>query len=161
MRSRVEEERRAREPLAPPTAVHPALREQPHLGPDEVIGFGIDTDNQRPDETMQNVEDPFRDPLPSPLPEHEQQQPQTRQAEAPGTYTPIETPMEDPVVETAQAVRYSQHAPLMATPPLTILQQGTHAFIIAIQHYRATREDCIATRVSARHVCSFGRAQNL
>ena len=119
MRSRVEEERRAREPLAPPTAVHPALREQPHLGPEEVIGLGIETNHQQPDEPMQNVEDPFRDPLPSPLPEHEQQQPEMRQADAPGTFTPVETPMEDPVVETAQAVRYSQHTPLMATPPLS------------------------------------------
>lgn len=118
VRSRVEEERRAREPLAPPTAVHPALRDEPHLGPGEVVGLGIDTDQQA-DEPMQNVEDPFRDPLPSPLPEHEQQQPAMRQIEAPGTYTPIETPMEDPIVETAQAVRYSQHTPLMATPPLS------------------------------------------
>jgi hypothetical protein len=118
VRSRVAEERRAREPLAPPTAVHPALRDEPHLGPEEVIGLGIDTE-QRPDEHMQHAEDPFRDPSPSPHPEHEQQQTQMRQAEVPGTFTPIETPMEDPIVETAQAVRYSQHTPLMATPPLS------------------------------------------
>jgi hypothetical protein len=120
VRARVDEERRAREPLAPPTAVHPALREEPHLGPGEVIGLGIDTDHQKPDELMQNVENPFRDPLPSPLPEHEpQQQPEMRQIDASGNYTPLETPMEDSIVETAQAVRYSQHTPLMATPPLS------------------------------------------
>lgn len=113
VRQRVEEERRARQP----TAVHPALREQPHLGPEEVVGLGIGSHEQS-DEPMQHVEDPFRDPLPSPSPEPETQ-PEMRQLELPGAFTPVETPMEEPVVETAQAVRYSQHTPLMSTPPLS------------------------------------------
>jgi hypothetical protein len=113
VRQRVEEERRARQP----TAVHPALREEPHLGPDEVIGLGIGS-HQQSDEPMQHVEDPFRDPLPSPPPEPETQ-PEMRHLELPGAFTPLETPMEDPIVETAQAVRYSQHTPLMSTPPLS------------------------------------------
>ena len=117
VRLRVEEERRAREPLAPPTAVHPALREEPHLAPGDVIGLGIGTEQQS-DEPMQPVEDPFRDPLPSPPPEHEAQ-PEMRQLDVPGAFTPLETPMEDPIVETAQAVRYSQHTPMMASPPLS------------------------------------------
>jgi hypothetical protein len=117
VRSRVEEERRARLAVLPPTAVHPALREEPHLSPEEVVGLGIGTDQQL-DEPMQHVEDPFRDPLPSPPPEHEAQ-PEMRQLDVPGAFTPLETPMEDPIVETAQAVRYSQLSPLMATPPLS------------------------------------------
>ena len=117
VRSRVEEERRARQPLTPPTAVHPALREEPHLSPEEVIGLGIGTDQQL-EEPMQHVDDPFRDPLPSP-PLEQEANPEMRQLDVPGAFTPLETPMEDPIVETAQAVRYSQHTPLMATPPLS------------------------------------------
>lgn len=117
VRLRVEEERQARQPLTPPTAVHPALREEPHLGPEEVVGLGIGT-HQQSDEPMEHVEDPFRDPLPSPPPEHESQH-EMPQPELPAAFTPLETPMEDPIVETAQAVRYSQHTPLMATPPLS------------------------------------------
>lgn len=115
MRTRVEEERRARQPLTPPTAVHPALRGEPHLSPEEVVGLGIGA-HPDADVPMQHADDPFRDSLPSPAPEA---QPETRQLEMPGAFTPLETPMEDPVVETAQAVRYSQHIPQMATPPLS------------------------------------------
>jgi hypothetical protein len=113
VRQRIEEERRARQP----TAVHPALREEPHLGPDEVIGLGIGS-LQQPVEPTQQVGNPFRDPLPPPPPEPETQL-ETQQVELPGAFTPIETPMEDPIVGTAQAVRYSQHTPLMSTPPLS------------------------------------------
>lgn len=117
MRSRVEEERRARQPLSPPTAVHPALRDEAHLGPEEVVGLGIAA-HEEADTPMQHADNPFRDPIPSPQPELEPQ-PETRQQEMPGAFTPIETPMEDPIVETAQTVRYSQHTPLMSTPPLS------------------------------------------
>lgn len=116
LRARVEEERQARQ-LAPPTAVHPALRDEPHLNSEEVVGLGIGA-QQQSDVPMEQVEDPFRDPLPSPAPEADPYL-EMRQHGLPGAFTPIETPMEDPIVETAQAVRYSQHTPQMATPPMS------------------------------------------
>lgn len=119
-RARVEEERRARQPLTPPTAVHPALRDEPQINSDEVVGLGIgDPRKQGPAQEQQQwkaAENPFRDPLPSPAPEPRLE---TRHVDMPGAFTPIEPPVEDPIVETAQAVRYSQHNPQSATPPLS------------------------------------------
>ncbi|KAM0717597.1 hypothetical protein Q7P37_007449 [Cladosporium fusiforme] len=115
-RARVEEERRARQPLTPPTDVHPAFRGEPHLQPTEVVGLGIGQ-SQQPDSATQQqwkaTEDPFSDSLASPPPDAQPQTP----FEGHGPFTPIETPMEDPIVETAQAIRYSQHTPQQATPP--------------------------------------------
>jgi hypothetical protein len=116
LRARVEEERQARQ-NAPPTAVHPALRDEPHLDSDEVVGLGIGAHEQS-DVTMKEAENPFRDPLPSPAPESDPYL-EMRQHGLAGGITPMETPMEDPIVETAQAVRYSQHTPQMATPPMS------------------------------------------
>ena len=116
LRARVEEERQARQ-MSPPTAVHPALRDEPHLNSEEVVGLGIGA-QQQADVPMKEAEDPFRDPLPSPAPETDPYL-EMRQHGLPGAFTPMETPMEDPIVETAQAVRYSQHTPQMATPPMS------------------------------------------
>lgn len=117
-RARVEEERRARQPLTPPTDVHPALRREPHLQPSEAVGLGIGEPQQSQSMARRQamaVEDPFSDSLASPSPDAQPRTP----IEGHEPFTPMETPMEDPVVETAHAVRYSQHTPQQATPPLS------------------------------------------
>ena len=125
-RERAEEESRARDCTTPPTAIHPALRDAPpeeeKAGP---VGLGIgegqaaagardSKDGLRdtfatPDE---QPDDPFTDeaaverattPVPEQLPE------------MPGAFSPLQTPMEDPVLETAREIRMSQ----AATPPLS------------------------------------------
>lgn len=55
---------------------------------------------------------PFNDPEPSPTPAEVEDD---RLPRVPGAFTPLETPMEDPILHTAQAVRLSQ----ATTPPLS------------------------------------------
>ena len=136
---RANEEQRAQAPVAPPTAVHPALRDQPAVSEMEALGLGIGTDRTvssketevaKAHETLTaaeqetekgdadvRVEDtanPFADPLPSTVPELE------RLPSASGAFTPLETPFEDPVVHTAKEVRMSQ----TPTPPLSPARTG-------------------------------------
>ncbi|KAF2482957.1 hypothetical protein BDY17DRAFT_296550 [Neohortaea acidophila] len=113
------DEGRARDIRTPPTDIHPALRDQPSRhGEEEAVGLGIaagaavagaaqvEHDHHATAEDGPQ-EDPFADPIdedgPRPSTDHT------------GTYTPLETPLEDPVVATAQEVRMSQ----AYTPPLS------------------------------------------
>jgi hypothetical protein len=141
-RERIEQELRSRDFMATPMPVHPALRDEPVFDDDEPVGLGIaaglplaTTDEVPPGHenalptteelgtrntgTLLDygaaegvVENPFVDPLPSPAPEPHRE---PFQHELPAVYTPLPTPMEDPVLETARAVRMS-HA---STPPLS------------------------------------------
>lgn len=136
-RQRAEEEQRTRALMTPPTDVHPALREPT----EEAVGLGIGegvampltvdpeqqrerviptTEEQGTDNTGTYLNYPAQgnspeNPFTDPAPETTEPGPSS-----PGldTYTPVETPMEDPVVGTAQAVRMPQ----TATPPLSPIQ---------------------------------------
>lgn len=115
-RIRAEEQLHAHGPAAVPTAVHPALRGD--VSPaNEQVGLGIaKADEPLIDLTTDDEaapENPFVDAmeeLPPP--------PQMEESQAVGgarASTPLETPFEDAVLETAQAVRFSQ----AYTPPLS------------------------------------------
>lgn len=139
-RERAEQEVRAREMMTPPTDVHPALRDQPAVESEVPVGLGIEESTALPADERQDAmptteelgtantgtyldykplarpqQDPFADPLPSPAPENDNQR-----LHIPGAFTPVETPMEDPTVETAQAVRLSQ--PSLASSPLSPIE---------------------------------------
>ncbi len=125
---KAEEEARARDPMTPPTDIHPALRNT-HEDRTEPVGLGIEEGQATAGAAVaatavvtgvaleqdseiapadQQQEDPFADPV-----EEDVQRPSTEHM--PGTYTPSETPMEDPVLETAKEVRMSQ----ASSPPLS------------------------------------------
>ncbi|KAF2719110.1 hypothetical protein K431DRAFT_190178, partial [Polychaeton citri CBS 116435] len=126
----------------PPSDVHPALRDRPAIrnsDPDP-LGLGINSPLQSPTQEepppgssashIQTPENPFADPEsepaqtptavehPAPMHEHERG---LRHEPMPSYATPMETPMEDPILETAQAIRYS-HA---NTPPLSPINTRT------------------------------------
>ncbi|KAH9845029.1 hypothetical protein Tdes44962_MAKER06951 [Teratosphaeria destructans] len=118
--------------LTLPTAVHPALRQPPVLADSEAavlgIGTGKDADPEHghvtglPPAEQQSTADtgtylrypqqadipanPFADPSPIPSPAAESYQ-------SIGPFTPVETPAEDPIGHTPQAVRMS----ITSTPP--------------------------------------------
>lgn len=147
MRERADQEPRARAMMTPPSDVHPALRGQPVFEQEAPVGLGIEESRATPFEDQTHAtptteelgtantgtyldykelakpqQDPFADPLPSPAPEND-----TQRLDMPGAFTPVETPMEDPTVETAKAVRLSQHMSRASSPPLSPIEsrQGT------------------------------------
>lgn len=123
LRRRAEDARRAPAvPPLPPTAVHPALREKTPAEEPSTIGQAPPTPTsvkEATKEPQQNLDirqdsmavdpSPFRDPSPT----SEYSDPfklgppreDTPQSNVP---TPMETPMDDPVVGTAHEIRYSQ-----------------------------------------------------
>ncbi|KAK3712830.1 hypothetical protein LTR37_008921 [Vermiconidia calcicola] len=116
-----EEESRARDVATTPSAIHPALRDAP-LDQQAETGrldtgerqaepgaSGIDEQFLTPDE---RPEDPFTDAAAEPEPTAE------RGPVFSGGISPVQTPMEDPILETAREVRLSQ----AATPPLSPVQ---------------------------------------
>lgn len=127
-RRRAEQEETARKLATPPAAVHPAFREQTTEINSERVGLGIG-DGQaavgasRPEKQKDDVEqleeskNPFTDEAAHQLPT-----PKSEQAPAiPGAFeAEPETPFEDPVVDTARAVRLSQ----ASTPPLSPVHSG-------------------------------------
>ncbi|KAF2162579.1 hypothetical protein M409DRAFT_27201 [Zasmidium cellare ATCC 36951] len=125
----VAEQIQARGAISPPTAVHPALRNIPAEEEEEAVGLGIgkapppvepmDVERQRAPEAATNTvtpQNPFTDAaqIPAATPRTE------RPANASGTSLPMETPMEEPEVRTAQAVQYS----FANTPPLSPIYAG-------------------------------------
>ncbi|EMC91904.1 hypothetical protein BAUCODRAFT_78725 [Baudoinia panamericana UAMH 10762] len=127
------EDARIRQLMTPPPDTHPALRGELIRNEGEIVGLGeameatsVYSRDQHQDTTPENpFEDPpppFEDPRPAPLPP-----PQTAPLadleptrSIPGAFTPLESPMEDPIVSTAQAVRLSQ----TSTPPLSPIRTG-------------------------------------
>jgi hypothetical protein len=112
------EAQRIRDLTTPPTAVHPALREPSSQAPEEGVGLGIAEDQTEPDvirstekDTTQDekLEDPFTDAAAG----ERTVTPPVEQM--PGAFSPIQTPMEDPVIEEARQVQVSQ----TATPPFS------------------------------------------
>ncbi|KAK5121531.1 hypothetical protein LTR85_005364 [Meristemomyces frigidus] len=132
------------------TDVHPALRDRPDEGGADSVGLGIGsagavtagmaaidpehayahavptTEEQGTENTGTYLnypqggdipENPFEDPAPSPTPVAPQSE---RSPTIPGAFTPVETPFEDPILHTAQAVRLSQ----AHTPPLSPVRTG-------------------------------------
>lgn len=147
-KQRLEDERRAREINAPPpSAVHPAFRsktEEKLPASEATIGQAPPTPTSIKDERREekkeatyldytSQQDPFEDPEANPFNDnaHEESEhaersysPMATPAETLGG-TILETPMEDPVLETAQAIRMSQGRLSVATnsPP----QSPVHA----------------------------------
>lgn len=137
---KAEAERRANEPVPLPTAVHPALRDQPlesstedsalETGPSmqatEQMGLVNPFAEQQDLHSTGTYLDypargnipanPFEDPLPGSADADEV-------PAMPGFFTPLETPMEDPVVEFAQAVHISQ----ANSPPISPVYQTRRA----------------------------------
>ena len=128
-RQRAEEQLRAHENVPPPTDTHPAFRDQQEDG----VGLGIERDaavagaatggavavggavvvsetldQPSPVSPLDETEDPFTDAA-------EEQSPRASHDQMPGTFTPLGSPSEEPVLETAKAVRMSQ----ASTPPLS------------------------------------------
>ncbi|KAK4494551.1 hypothetical protein PRZ48_013907 [Zasmidium cellare] len=134
-RTAVAEQIQARGAISPPTAVHPALRNiQPE---EEAVGLGIGRAPPpvEPMDTRSPPQNPFTDDaqIPAITPRTE------RPANASGTSLPMETPMEEPEVRTAQAVRYS----FANTPPLSPIYAG-RATSSATQLPEAPRQRSIA-----------------
>nr|OQO16892.1 hypothetical protein B0A51_17647 [Rachicladosporium sp. CCFEE 5018] len=139
-RQRVEEETRARGLVTAPMAVHPALREENVFDDEHAVGLGIGEDHaeQAPenlhdehalstteelgtentgtllDYSVANpaVENPFADPVHS-IPEDAE--PKAIHLAMPEAFSPVQTPMEDPIVETAREMRMS----FTSTPPMS------------------------------------------
>ena len=118
---RADEERRARELITPPTAVHPALRDTTEDEKAEAVGLGIGEgqteagaphENRAAASTEEQPEDPFTDAATT---ERAERPASEQMPPMPGAFSPAQTPMEDPVLGTAQAVRMSQ----ASTPPLS------------------------------------------
>jgi len=143
LRERAEQEIRARGLMTPPSDVHPALRGQPALEPEVPVGLVIEESRALPADDRQHVlptteelgtgntgtyldyeelakppQDPFADPVPSPTVEDG-----TQRLGMPDVFTPLETPMEDPTVETAKAVRLSQLS-RASSPPHSPISRG-------------------------------------
>lgn len=120
---RAEEERRARELTTAPDSVHPALRDEKP----EAVGLGIgegyvasgadETEEPAVSGEDEQPEDPFTDAAAT---ERAETPASERLPPMPGAFSPVQTPMEDPVLETAKEVRLSQ----TATPPLSPVQSG-------------------------------------
>lgn len=114
------EEHREREVLTPPTDVHPALRDQPTVTEADIVGLGIgasgDIERSKSEQTI-TPHDPFADSVPSPQPTESELE---RELHMPGAFSPVQTPLEDPTIHTAQAVRISQ----TYTPPLSPVRAG-------------------------------------
>lgn len=141
-RTAVAEQIQARGAISPPTAVHPALRNLQSEEDTIPIGLGIgrapppvepmdiDRKETQPETVLEepstaNTGTYLNYPPEGPIP----QNPFTDAAQAPAaeqhpatsaTSLPMETPLEEPEVRTAQAVRYS-HA---STPPLSPIYAG-------------------------------------
>lgn len=122
---RAEEENRARELMTPPTDVHPALRDRPMEETAAVVGLGIG-ESQVQDQTASGAEPPKAVDEEMQTEDEQPQNPFTDDAASqperfetpppePSAFSPVQTPMEDPVLETAQAIRLSQ----TNTPPLS------------------------------------------
>ncbi|KAK4540506.1 hypothetical protein LTR36_009144 [Oleoguttula mirabilis] len=149
VRRHAEALQQARDQASTPTDVHPALRDRPAQGEADSVGLGIGAAGMATAEiaaidleqaharaiptTEQGTvntgrylnypqggdipENPFEDPAPSPAPDEPESE---RSLTMPGAFTPVETPMEDPILHTAQAVRLSQ----AHTPPLSPVRTG-------------------------------------
>lgn len=124
-RRRAEQEATERK-LTSPAAIHPALRNQPAEPEDKTAGLGIDEGHAAPgaegsDKQVGEVE-PLEEPSNPFSDDHAQQLPTPKSEELPaipGAFVAEpETPMEDPVVDTAREVRLSQ----ASTPPLSPVQ---------------------------------------
>ena len=117
-KSRAEEERRDRELTALPTAVHPALRDTAGGEDQSPVGLGIegkDVEAGASDaETRGLPENPFKDPNTELVGTPRSERILTSGA----LYSPAQIPREDPVLDTAQAVRMSQ----ASTPPVSPVQ---------------------------------------
>ena len=142
-RREAEEARRAEEArqrahqdrvTTPLTAVHPALRDAPAEKNPAAVGLGIGERQAEPgaseseekyhnaaEVSDQQPENPFTDDAmeqePTPAPE------QAPTPTPPRAISPMQTPMEDPVLETAREMRISQ----TATPPLSPVQSARGA----------------------------------
>ena len=143
-REREREREREGVPPLPPTKVHPALRDQAaeagaEIGP---VGLGVETSEAageapssegKPEQAVSDTEEPSTQRTGTYLqyePEDDKAQdpfadPEAisavggRETASPAPFeTPLATPMEDPVVATAKAVRVSQ----TSTPPLSPVQ---------------------------------------
>lgn len=167
-RSTAAEQIQARGAISPPTAVHPALREPPREEED-LVGLGIGKaappvepvvierqQNQpaSPGQVTANTgtylnyppgesipQNPFTDAAQIPAPSPPTEQPANASGTLLPTATPfvMETPMEEPEVRTAQAVRYS----FANTPPLSPIYAG-RATSSASQLADAPRHQSIA-----------------
>lgn len=139
-RLRAGEQLQAHGPASPPTAVHPALREianeQVGLGIVEPVDQLIDVSTE--DEATEN---PFVDAM-------EELPPSDLQAVAGAPVsTPLDTPFEDAVLETAQAVRYSQ----AFTPPLSPVYPRGSATHSSSQLSEALRKQSISHQSVSHH----------
>lgn len=114
------EEQGAREVLTPPTDVHPALRDRPTVTEADVAGLGIgasrDIEQSKSEQTV-TPQDPFADPVPPSRPSESELE---AEHQIPVALSPVQTPLEDPTVHTARAVRLSQ----TYTPPLSPIRPG-------------------------------------
>lgn len=143
-RIRADEQLQAHRPAPPPTAVHPALRGDAlptDTNEQTQIGLGIaKADEPLIDLTTDDEaapENPFVDAMEVlPPPQGEELQ-ATAGASA---STPLETPFEDAVLETAQAVRMSQ----AYTPPLSPVYQRGSATHSSSQLTEAIRQQSLS-----------------
>ncbi|KAK8219378.1 hypothetical protein M8818_001113, partial [Zalaria obscura] len=144
---RAEEERRAQEDMdvtpvvpAPPTAIHPAFRERSGTDDEPITPMSLKNERfltpmeELPPQTGTYLDyrrqpeatpDPFEDPRPAPNPFADPEAGPSSPVRGLGLYSPVETPMEDPIVETAKEVRLSQASISPPRSPITNHRAGT------------------------------------
>ncbi|KAK5165229.1 uncharacterized protein LTR77_009327 [Saxophila tyrrhenica] len=124
-KQRAEEERRGREMLTPPTDIHPALRDRSE-DRRQLVDVPVPVPQTEPPARegaeeygtpAEQPENPFTDAAV----EQEAATPPVEQM--PGAFSPVQTPMEDPVIETAREMKMAQ----TATPPLSPVRTGATA----------------------------------
>lgn len=124
-RQRAEEDERSRELMTSPTAVHPALRDTSAEDQSELV-----------DVSMPEREPEVLSPVPVEQYQTPAEQPQNPFTDAaaervttpaveqlPGAFSPVQTPMEEPVIETAREMPMTQ----TETPPLSPVRTGATA----------------------------------
>lgn len=152
-RLRAGEQLQAHGPVSPPTAVHPALRGDLSI---DQVGLGIAKSEEAADvatEDEAGAENLFVDAmeeLPPPQMEETRAPPPMEELQATAgapVSTPLETPFEDAVLETAQAVRLSQ----AYTPPLSPVYQRGSATHSSSQLTEAIRQQSISHQSMSHH----------
>ena len=130
-RLQAEEESRAREIAAAPTAIHPALRSSPMTQEPSTVGLGIDDDQAQPG-ALASDQGPFRTPAESPKEQgtdpfadpigEDETSPSHPQEESTTAPIPVsdDVKMEDSAVESEREVPISQ----TSTPPVSPIQPG-------------------------------------
>lgn len=144
-RARLEQELQTRGVLTPPSDVHPALRD----ARPEVIGLGIGDrqEAQSPAAAHADSENPFVLASESPFVDAaEQPLPSPRSARAPYEHpTLLESPMEEPYLGTAQAVRLSQ----ANTPPLSPVYGRTMSSASQLPLTEITRQESASRAIAS------------